>query len=47
MFHETFVVEKGQYESLYANMPLFGLTKAGTSLPVSSQRGTARARMKP
>ncbi|MGG2095120.1 DUF4188 domain-containing protein [Bacillus sp. S13(2024)] len=33
IFHETFVVEKGQYESLYANMPLFGLAKAGTSLP--------------
>ncbi|WP_429720188.1 hypothetical protein [Bacillus rhizoplanae] len=47
MFHGTFVVEKGQYESVYANMPLFALAKAGTSLPVSSQRGTAQARMKP
>ncbi len=47
IFHETFVVEKGQYESVYANMPLFGLAKAGESLPVSSQRETARARMKP
>lgn len=47
IFHETFVVEKGQYESLYANMPLFGLAKAGAFFPINDQRKTARARMKP
>ncbi len=27
IYHETFLVKKGQYESLYGNMPKFGLGK--------------------
>ncbi|MEH7462148.1 DUF4188 domain-containing protein [Bacillus thuringiensis] len=46
IFHETYVIEKGQYESVYVNMPRFGLAKAGESVPVNQQRETARARMK-
>ena len=46
IFHETYVIEKGQYESVYVNMPRFGLAKAGESIPVNRQRETAQARMK-
>ncbi|WP_090916354.1 MULTISPECIES: DUF4188 domain-containing protein [unclassified Bacillus (in: firmicutes)] len=47
IFHETYVIEKGQYESVYVNMPRFGLAKAGESIPVNRKHETARARMKP
>ncbi|WP_081625616.1 monooxygenase family protein [Bacillus sp. 123MFChir2] len=45
--HETYVIEKGQYESVYVNMPRFGLAKARESVPVNKKRETARTRMKP
>ncbi|MFN8372039.1 MAG: DUF4188 domain-containing protein [Anaerolineae bacterium] len=35
VWHETYAVEPGKYEALYANMPLFGLAKAThKTLPV-------------
>ena len=46
IFHETYVIEKNQYESVYVNMPRFGLAKAGESIPVNQHRETARARIK-
>ena len=30
IWHETFLVRAGEYEAIYANMPPFGLGKAGT-----------------
>jgi hypothetical protein len=33
IFHETYVIEPGQHESLYYNMPLFGLGKATKLVP--------------
>ncbi|WP_313897317.1 monooxygenase family protein [Bacillus cereus group sp. BfR-BA-01380] len=47
IFHETYVMEKDRYESVYVHMPRFWLAKAGESIPVNRQRETARARMKP
>jgi hypothetical protein len=28
IFHETFIVERGNFEAIYSNMPVFGLAKA-------------------
>lgn len=29
IWHETYVIQPGQYETIYGQMPLFGLAKAG------------------
>lgn len=44
IWHETYVVEPGRHETIYANMPLFGLAKATGHAPVTSRRQTARQR---
>ncbi|MBA2442561.1 MAG: DUF4188 domain-containing protein, partial [Rubrobacter sp.] len=44
IWHETYVVEPGRHETIYANMPLFGLAKAAGHAPVTSRRETARQR---
>jgi hypothetical protein len=41
VWHETYQVRAGASESLYANMPAFGLAKAGMHVPVGSRRGVA------
>jgi hypothetical protein len=38
VWHETYRVRAGASESLYANMPAFGLAKAGMHVPVGSKR---------
>ena len=45
IWHETYVVSPGSYESVYVNMPAFGLGKAGTLLPATGNRKTAKDRM--
>lgn len=45
VFHETYKVEKGNSECIYANMPLFGLAKATKHITVKEARDTARARL--
>ncbi len=45
IWHETFLVKAGQYESVYNNMPIFGLAKAGTPVPATGGRTTARGRL--
>jgi hypothetical protein len=45
IWHETYVVQAGQYECLYGNMPRRGLARAGQHLPVGGARETARRRM--
>lgn len=44
IWHETFSVAAGQYESIYANMPRRGLARAGTHAPVVSATETAKRR---
>jgi hypothetical protein len=39
------MVQPGQYEALYANMPVFGLAKATTHVPAIGRRETARRRL--
>jgi hypothetical protein len=46
IWHETYMIQPNQYEVLYANMPLFGLSAAtGEALPVKSHQTRARGRM--
>lgn len=45
IYHETYDMKNGNYESLYGNMPLYGLGKAMHHTPVTKERITARRRM--
>ena len=47
IWHETYAISKGHYENIYANMPAFGLGKAGTLEPVSPGKNSARERIAP
>ncbi|MEC3656406.1 DUF4188 domain-containing protein [Bacillus siamensis] len=46
IYHETYTVPAGGYESIYVNMPAFGLAKAKGSAPVTKETRTAAKRMK-
>ena len=45
IWHETYRVAPGQYETIYANMPRFGLGSAGRHLPVTGRIEGARERI--
>ncbi len=45
IWHETYVVNAGQFECLYANMPLFGLAAATDHVTAVGNRETARLRL--
>ncbi|CAA6827172.1 MAG: Unknown protein [uncultured Thiotrichaceae bacterium] len=45
IWHETYLVKKGCHESIYNNMPRFGLAKVGKHLLVSDKLGTAKERL--
>jgi Domain of unknown function (DUF4188) len=45
IFHETYVVGPGQSESIYNNMPLFGLAKATAAVEVRHKGQSARFRI--
>ncbi|MDQ2857923.1 MAG: DUF4188 domain-containing protein [Candidatus Eremiobacteraeota bacterium] len=47
IWHETYVVAPGAFESVYVNMPPFGLGKAGSLTPASGKRETAAGRLRP
>ena len=46
IWHETYLVEPGQYEAIYANMPPFGLAKAKKPVPATGRRASARRRLR-
>ena len=46
VWHELYTIRPGDYESVYANMPAFGLAAAGEHLPVSEGLRTSRQRMR-
>ena len=46
IWHETYQATNGTYENIYANMPAFGLGKAGILEPVGKLRETADQRFK-
>jgi hypothetical protein len=45
IWHETYLVEADAYESVYGNMPRFGLAAAGEHLPAVGAKETARRRL--
>jgi fumigallin biosynthesis monooxygenase-like protein len=45
IWHETFLVEAGQFECVYGNMPVYGLAAATAHVPAVGNRETARLRL--
>lgn len=45
IWHETYVVKPGSYENVYANMPAFGLGKAGTLVEAKAGLKSAAERI--
>jgi hypothetical protein len=44
IWHETYRVRAGEYETVYSGMPRYGLGKAGKLVPASGSRASARGR---
>jgi hypothetical protein len=44
IWHETYLVKAGQYETLYSGMPPYGLGRAAELVPATGGRSEARAR---
>ena len=45
IWHETYLVKAGEYESVYSGMPRFGLGSAGTLTDASGRKESARGRL--
>ncbi|PAV28048.1 transcriptional regulator [Virgibacillus profundi] len=45
IYHETYIVQKGDYETVYGNMPLYGLAKTRKQVPVDSSLNSAKKRL--
>lgn len=45
IWHESYLVQEGQYECVYGNMPRMGLAVAGSHLPARGAKETARRRL--
>jgi Domain of unknown function (DUF4188) len=45
IWHETYMASPGSYESIYVNMPAFGLGKAGVACPATGGKQSAASRM--
>lgn len=45
IFHETYQVRAGEYESVYGNMPRFGLAAVSDHVPAVGRRETMRSRL--
>ena len=45
IWHETYGIRAGSYETVYSGMPPYGLGKTGRLVPASGPRETARQRM--
>lgn len=45
IWHETYAVSPGSYETVYVNKPAFGLGQAGTLQPASGTRQSASGRL--
>ncbi|QFT87976.1 hypothetical protein FIU87_04840 [Bacillus sp. THAF10] len=46
IYHETYIVAGGNYETIYGNMPKFGLGRALGTVPITSATKTAEKRLK-
>jgi hypothetical protein len=47
IWHETYQVRAGEYETIYSGMPPFGLGSLGTLIPARDRRDSARGRLAP
>ncbi|HEX8169125.1 MAG TPA: DUF4188 domain-containing protein [Thermoanaerobaculia bacterium] len=45
IWHETYLVRAGEYETIYNNMPPYGLAKASRAVPATGAREGARGRI--
>ncbi|MGH3417473.1 MAG: DUF4188 domain-containing protein [Actinocrinis sp.] len=45
IWHETYLIKAGDYESIYGNMPPYGLARAGEHLPVGRRGESSAARL--
>lgn len=45
IFHETYPVHAGEYETVYGNMPKFGLAAVSNHVPATGKRETMRRRL--
>ena len=45
IWHETYLVQPGQYECIFGNTPRMGLALAGMYMPASGARETAKRRL--
>jgi len=45
IYHETYKINIGNYESIYGNMPLYGLGKALKLIPVTKRQNSAHKRL--
>ena len=45
IWHETYIVSKGKYETFYNNMPPFGLGLAGSIEPAQGRMTSAKGRL--
>jgi len=45
IWHETYTVKSGSYETIYHNMPPFGLGRAGTLIPATGRYQSAKDRV--
>ncbi len=46
IWHETYAVSEGRYETIYVNMPPFGLGKVGALNAADGRRQSARSRLR-
>ncbi|MBF2085916.1 DUF4188 domain-containing protein [Thermoleptolyngbya sp. C42_A2020_037] len=46
IWHETYLIQPGQYEAIYGSMPVFGLAAATEHVPVGRRGERARERVK-
>lgn len=46
IWHETYAVTPGTFETIYLNMPPFGLGRCGSLVPATGARETAAGRMR-
>ncbi len=46
IWHETFLVRAGEYETLYGSTPRMGLALAGSHVAVGADQGAARERLR-
>jgi len=45
IWHETYLIEAGQYEAVYSGMPAFGLGRVSKLVPATGNRSEARERL--